>query len=305
MSSSYWSNYWQQGHLTSFGDNKKNYQGVLATYWQNLFAQYDSQPSTIVDVGTGNGALIELAIDSGNHKHLQFIGVDYAALNIPVSLNVDRVQFLQNTSVEAMPLNDNSVDVVISQFGIEYSHIDKALLEVARILKPGGHVHFIVHDAKSIIVKPNTAILAAACHVSETEGPLDALRQLINTLNKFGPQSAQAEQARNGLNQRIQVMMSACASGVHGTNFPAFLKAVMNPSLKFKDRKQMLKLFESEMKGQIERLTELTQAAVDEADKQHWLTTLVSAGFKVEKHEPVIEADGKLIGWQVQAQYHG
>lgn len=305
MSSKYWSLYWQQGHLTSFGDDKNNYQGVLANYWQSLFAQYDTQPSTIVDVGTGNGALIELAIASGNHKHLQFIGVDYAALNIPASLNVDRVQFLQKTSVEAMPLEDNSVDVVISQFGIEYSHIDKAIAEVARIVKPGGHLHCIVHDARSIIVKPNTAILTAACHVSETDGPLNALRQLINTLNKFGPQSAQAEQARNALNQRIQVMMNTCAAGVHGTNFPAFLKAVMNPSLKFKDRKHMLKLFESEMKGQIERLTELTQAAVDEADKQHWLSALKVSGFSVEKNKPVVETDSKLIGWLIQAKYDG
>lgn len=62
------------------------------------------------------------------------------------------------------------------------------------------------------------------------------LRQLINALAKFGPQSAQAEQCRNELNGAIQQCVQHNPQGLHGTGFPAFLKAVMNPSVQFKDK---------------------------------------------------------------------
>ena len=73
----YWSEYWSQGYLTSFGqDIKKNYTGKLKQSWIG-FASELSPQCKILDIGTGNGALIQLIHDSSKDQ-LSFIGIDKA-----------------------------------------------------------------------------------------------------------------------------------------------------------------------------------------------------------------------------------
>jgi ubiquinone/menaquinone biosynthesis C-methylase UbiE len=46
---------------------------------------------------------------------------------------------------EALPFAAQTFDVVISRVAIPYMHIPTALDEIARVLKPGGHVWFTLH----------------------------------------------------------------------------------------------------------------------------------------------------------------
>lgn len=305
MSNNYWTDYWQQGHLTSFGEDLTgNYTGTLLFEWEKFFSSIKSEPVKVVDIGTGNGALIDIAVNTADCKTPHFFGVDFAKLKVKSELEADNITFCPQTSAEKLPFEEGSVNIVVSQFGIEYSDLSQSVSETARVLAKGGEIRWIMHARESSIVKPNSAIFDAIIALQQDRGPIYVLRQLINALAKFGPQSVQAEQCRNELNSAIQYCVEHNQQGLHGTGFPAFLKAVMNPSVKFKDKKQMLKVFEGEMKGQFERLKDLIDASLTEADLASLLQLLSANGFNHISSELFVQ-DGKSVGYLVTGVKRG
>ncbi len=99
---------------------------------------------TVVDLGSGagNDAFVARSIvgESGN-----VIGIDMTpemiekARNNAAKMNFDNVEFRLG-DIEAMPVDDNSVDVVVSNCVMNLvPDKEKAFSETFRILKPGGH----------------------------------------------------------------------------------------------------------------------------------------------------------------------
>lgn len=89
--------------------------------------------------GTGNAAL--LAADAG----ARVIGVDAAPRLLEVARTRARAAGLdldvRNGDLLALPVDDASVDVVLSVFGVIFAaDPPKAMQEIARVLRPGGRV---------------------------------------------------------------------------------------------------------------------------------------------------------------------
>ncbi|MDO6695790.1 methyltransferase domain-containing protein [Aliiglaciecola sp. 3_MG-2023] len=290
---SYWSQYWQQGHLTSFGnDFTENYTGVLKSHWEKVFTTVQSQ-TKVLDIGTGNGSII--ALGNNVNSELVFTGLDSAKLNIPATLQTKQnVLFVEETSAEKLPFENDSYGCVVSQFGIEYSCLSKSIEEVARVLKSTGRFEFVLHDIESTIVKPNIQMLEAGKALLNSE-VIDSLRKLFNGLAKYGQQSPLTEQLRHKLNADIGTIATQHATGLQGTNFPAFLKHVMNTKLDLKQRKSDLKIFLHELEGQIERLSDLVNAALDKTKYQQLIQLLAEYGLQVVNDEYIVE-NGKMIG---------
>ena len=255
----YWTDYWQQGHLTSFGEDiKGNYQGPLAQGWQQFFETLEDN-STILDVGCGNGSLILLA-EATRPKKFIYTGVDAATLTLPATLEQGHIQFLQNTPAEALPLEDNSLDVVISQFGIEYSDIEVSFTEVARVAKNNADIRFVMHHVESFIVAPNLEILAAAQAISKPDGALERLTTLTHALANMAARE-QIKALNSALEQRLAELIEHHQQGLYGTGFGEFLQAIMQQNGQPVERMKLLERFTRELKGLIKRLTDLQRAA--------------------------------------------
>ncbi|MEP4891103.1 MAG: class I SAM-dependent methyltransferase [Aliiglaciecola sp.] len=290
---SYWSQYWQQGHLTSFGNEfSENYTGALKSHWEKVFTAIANQ-TQVLDIGTGNGSII--ALGNKVNPDLYFTGLDSAKLSIPETLqDLDNINFVEETSAEKVPFEDQSYGCVVSQFGIEYSSLSDSLPEVARILNSAGQFQFVLHDIESSIVKPNIQILEAAKALLSSE-VIDSLRKLIDGLAKYGQQSQTTEQLRHKLNADIGGLATKHSSGLQGTNFPAFLKHVMNPGLELKKRRNDLNLFLHELDGQIVRLSDLVNAALDESKYQQLIELLKKYDLQIDNNEHIFE-NGNMIG---------
>jgi hypothetical protein len=83
------------------------------------------------------------------------LGVDIAAL--PPSRWADvavasraRLEQIGSVNIENLPLLDASVDVVVSQFGIEYADHRRALREADRVLVADGAMRFVLHHAQGL-----------------------------------------------------------------------------------------------------------------------------------------------------------
>jgi ubiquinone/menaquinone biosynthesis C-methylase UbiE len=105
----------------------------------------------VVDIGCGPGYLIARMAKS--IPGIEIIGVDIADSMLQVAADNlsslgfgDRVSFRQG-DVQKLPFEDNAVDFVISTFSLHHwSYPKEALLEIRRVLKPGGQ--FLIFDLR-------------------------------------------------------------------------------------------------------------------------------------------------------------
>lgn len=107
-------------------------------------------PNTMCDVGCGNGVFTGALKD---HYDIDLIGIDGSnhALEKASSLNFDHLYFVNDLSNDELPVDSDSIDLVICKDVMEHLisplHLSK---EIFRITKPGGssliHVpnHFTV-----------------------------------------------------------------------------------------------------------------------------------------------------------------
>ena len=160
----HWSHYWAGGALTSLPDDfRENYDGEVAEFWATQFAELPQQ-ADILDVCTGNGAVALLAaqwaLDQGRTEW-RVTAVDAAHIDPAVIARhwpaqteaLNRVSFLSDTPLERLDLTAESVDLITSQYGLEYCDLAQAVPRLAVILKPGGRLAMLAHAMSSAMVE--------------------------------------------------------------------------------------------------------------------------------------------------------
>lgn len=161
-----WEKYWQNRWVTSFAEQfPENYDGAIREFWQQqLIGDLDE----VVDVACGNGALTWIVDELLNRSSgsTRITGIDAAAIDPFKALGRARsdhphVRFIGNVAAEALPFPDRSVDLVVSQYGIEYTDVGKSIPEIARVLRLRGRMAFIMHNAESSVVNDATRHLEA------------------------------------------------------------------------------------------------------------------------------------------------
>ncbi|MDG1254962.1 MAG: class I SAM-dependent methyltransferase [Glaciecola sp.] len=160
MSATPWQSYWQ-AHSThnSFMheyESSEGPYGEIDTYWQSMFNSFP-KGAVIVDLGAGNGALSHLYSKHENSSLCKsWQNVDYAHITAP-TLH----PWITHTQADmhALPFADNSIDIVVSMYGVEYSDLSCTLAEVARVLKPNGQCVLVMHHSESIITKQSIITL--------------------------------------------------------------------------------------------------------------------------------------------------
>lgn len=105
----------------------------------------DCSDKTILDLGCGRGFLsTNLALSL---RPRRLIGIDISpeailrASALAELCGVQQICEFRRASAHALPLADASVDVVVGVAILHHLEIDMAARELARILRPGGHVH--------------------------------------------------------------------------------------------------------------------------------------------------------------------
>lgn len=291
-SSEVWKNYWQQGHITSFGEKfANNYIGAIKSVWQHFFETL-TEDAVLLDLATGNGAVLELAhqlLPDDNVTKL--LGVDQSS----VFNKNSAIEMFSNVSIEDLPFNDNSITHVSSQYGIEYSKIDDSMAEVARVLKPGGYFQFICHSQDSVIIKDNRLIMGCVNRLLKFGGCLTILRSMLLELNKkqlSGTMNENAaEQLRNSLNAEISSLLSTFGDAFYDTGFSELLKVVLRAGVSAEDRAFALDSYIDEQRKALLRLKELNDAALSEEAINDIKLLVANLGMKVDRVNK-LEEDG-------------
>src|SRR5690606_25378306 len=133
-----WSSYWAHGALHSLeGSFEGGYGGSIRRFWEGAFEALEAG-DRVLDVGTGNGPLPALLCELRADGAMPAVdAVDLANLaprwldGAPEACR-ERIRFHEGVQAEELPFDDGAFSLAMSQYGIEYSDLDRSLAELAR-----------------------------------------------------------------------------------------------------------------------------------------------------------------------------
>jgi ubiquinone/menaquinone biosynthesis C-methylase UbiE len=214
-----WDLYWHADRIASCmdGAERGNYDERLAEGWRSFF---DSLPSgsRILDLCTGNGAIAAIAAETGKTAGKQFAitGVDLADIDPPRFVSrygelATAIRFMGGVNCEQLPFDDAAFDAVVSQYGIEYSALDRSLREAARVLAVGGHLRLGMHAADGKVVAAARAMIADADFLLDEVRLYDVAARCLETVSAAEREPA-SEEARSRAAESVAEFQQALAA---------------------------------------------------------------------------------------------
>ncbi len=135
--------------------------GIDITWRKKALRQLkDTKTEQILDVATGTADVAIMA--TGMLHPVKVTGIDISEGMLDIGRKKiqklglqDKIELLNGDS-EAINFNDNTFDAVTVAFGVRnFQHLEKGLLEIKRVLKPGGKLIVLEFSKPSLpLVKP-------------------------------------------------------------------------------------------------------------------------------------------------------
>ena len=180
-----WRHYWRENRLAACVPENPDSAAAIETHWRGIFAQFPAG-CRVLDVATGNGVLLVWGARAARAagRQLTLTGIDLAEIDPARFLPEHRAdlaaaRFIGKTAAESLPFADGSFDVVVSQYGLEYADLEPALSDAARVLAPGGRLHWLAHGADSIVVAQARAKLVDIDLLLGAKGPFAAMQAFV------------------------------------------------------------------------------------------------------------------------------
>lgn len=157
-----WNTYWEGPHAnaayTSGGAGHPRILSFWSAYFRALQARGDSP--RIIDIASGNGAIVDCAKIAFDDKLPEFTCLDVSSAAIEILKS--RFPGVNGVVADAneIPLESGTYDLATSQFGLEYAGLD-ALDEVIRLLSDKGELVLMLHHSGGSIFEHCNAGLEA------------------------------------------------------------------------------------------------------------------------------------------------
>jgi SAM-dependent methyltransferase len=154
-------------------------------------------PGEVLDAGMGPGRLVaELG-----RRGWTVSGIDASAEMVVVARNrlPDAAPRLVQGKIESLPFADRSFDAVVATGVLEYSEVERALLELARVLRPGGRLVVSYPNPANLYGKWKTRVFYQLVNVAKRIGGRPPLVFPRGESGAFEPECFRALLAAAGL----------------------------------------------------------------------------------------------------------
>lgn len=310
-----WSHYWKGSTITTFqGLFEKNYSNEIFDFWKR---QISGGYKYVLDIACGNGALSWIANDilNGANNQAKITGIDFANINPFKRLgknkkNYPNISFLANTSIENMPIEDGSADLIVSQYGIEYSDLDKSIPEVSRVLTAGGKLCLMLHIENSDLVTTERRMLLVCRSVLNEDRLHDKyleLDQLYRSIpDDKHPDIQKLKIEIHHLTYQVRRKIGVFRDKADLDNYLYRMEKVFAENIprRSKKREQAILLAKDELSIYVSRLEDLVAAARTPADIEHLVDLLIQNNLRVTEKELVYINGKELCGLALTAIKH-
>jgi ubiquinone/menaquinone biosynthesis C-methylase UbiE len=308
LSLEHWEAYYRTGPLATCPTTPAGgYDLELRDAWTEFFADLP-EGARVLDVGTGNGAVALIALETAaaQGRRFEIHGTDLARIDPRRYLRdgatlLDGIEFHPGVATEQLPFESTSVDAVSGHYALEYTHVDDALREIYRVLKPAGRARFIIHHKQSLMVGNGQLSLRHSDMVLTETKIYRLLRRHLEAERKS---QAAARNTRQELNRAAQYLQArlheAGGSIVLSVTLDAVqkllnLRAQLDPAALGRE----IDRAENDLRASVRRLHDLVDHAQRDADMAAIEATAVSAGFRVLERVEQYHAGANLVGWRL------
>ena len=288
-----WSAYWS-GRTDANADEVYSRPGIesdkeIATFWIEAIKKMEGN-ACIVDLACGSGSVIRIAHQLGFEN---LIGVDISPDAIALLMRrFPDVQGVVSSAAE-IPLPDRSVDLIVSQFGLEYAGIASATEEVARLIAPNGRFIAMVHMTGGAIADESQRALDDSRAFAGT-GFVPAARAVFVAIHEAEQQADSAEARQN-----VQAAIAALAGPRQAigalaiTGHKLAQHAMTGTQLMFERRRfyaidditDWLDKVHNENAAHISRMSGMLDAALNREEAESVLESLRACGFQTDPPE--------------------
>jgi SAM-dependent methyltransferase len=123
---------------------------VIKYFWQDIFGSVKAG-SRVLEIGCGSGQVSYWGAEAG--RGLKIVASDQIVAPGGPRFQHPDIRFMGNVAAEQLPFAQDSFELVVSNFAIEYAALDIALSEAARVLVPGGSLILVLHSTDSGITQ--------------------------------------------------------------------------------------------------------------------------------------------------------
>ena len=302
-----WDQYWRDGRLASCGgEGGANYQSTIADGWRRFFNTLPDG-ARVLDVCAGNGAVARLVAEAAKARnlHVTIDAVDSASIHPEdPGFEADAIRFHPRTRAENLPFPDATFDVIVSQYGIEYTDVERSLIELKRVSRQAIRIRFVTHATGSIVVQGAKDQIDEAKRLAGT-GIFPAAAALVQATAGSAP-ATDLEPARRNFQNALQSLQAAAAraadQGMY-QNVGAVIVHAMRQQARVGARPVLDKIAETELaiKAHEARLSAMRAAALDAPRAQALAaiaTRLWNRKFSLER---LVRSDGAEFGWTLES----
>lgn len=316
---SVWSRHWSTGAAHSCaGSFGATYGGAIAQAWSAVLGH--TPPGTrVLDIATGSGALPRLLLQLQPALDVSIDAVDLAnvapewARRLPPQ-RATRVRFHAGITAESLPFPDACFGLVVSQYGLEYADLDRAVPEMLRVLAPGGRVALVLHHAAS---RPVTLAAVEMAHIDglrADDGLLTAARAMLAPMARAATAEGRASLAQDAdadvIRARFNAAQSALSARARAAPDGADVLGEVQDGVA-----QLLGVAMQQGQAAAQaawsaldqgladarwRLQELRDCALDDEAAQALCTALQAQGLQTSL--TTVNEHGHLMGWQLTAR---
>lgn len=302
-----WDQYWRDGRLASCGgEGGANYQPAITEGWRRFFATLDDG-SRVLDVCAGNGAIARLAAELARERGIRVsIDATDSALIAGAGPEADStaehgmIRFHSRVPAESLPFPSRCFDVVVGQYALEYTDLERSLPELARVSKDNARIRFVLHAASGVVAVSAARQLEDIMRL-RASGIFEAAEALANARAERSGQAqrnAAEEQFRGALQALQHAAREAFDDSMH-RNIGGVLVYALQQQARVGPKPVLNKIAEAAdtVGAHAVRLAAMSEAALDEEGASVLARRASGAWRRPMGVTTVTREDGALFGW--------
>lgn len=307
-----WDDYWRgTGVAGAYSSGGVNHPAILA-FWDAFFSQARSEYSTpsILDIATGNGAVIEraLAVFEDNPPEISCVDISEAAI-ANIRRRFDAVHGVVSDAC-SVPLESASFEIVTSQFGVEYAG-EEAIFEAIRLLADGGRLALLMHSKSGSIHRECSDNLEAVSRfqasgfISGAHSMFQAGFEAVRGADRI-PYDDAAKQLAPAVSE-AEAIMKQFGEGVADDTIARLYGDVarIHAEIQHYDPQEVLSWLEKmepELEAYAGRMNSMVNAAIDESGFETTCSKITDLGCHIEQAGPLLVPGNEIpLGWVIVA----